>query len=549
MELFQAEIIRLPSYANMYSYCRCLLNRAHCLLVATNDGVYRIHTHYNPSLYLASLARTVALEPLKFDRIPPKAQIISIDAFNPSKHQTMRHPFMDSPIIGITVRAQVRIKGTDRLKHKFYFHIYGSKLPYSLNLKYSFEDIVSDVIIFKLSFAPLLLTHTEIFGGSDFLLSDCAGNLNVYRRQSDGSFRELRKKEHPLPHLNELSSGIVSLEIKLLSSDTTSGIDDVIVAAGCQDGLALVSHCGDKGTHSFRTYVDGPITSVNLFDKPYTSIRKGHTSRHMSKVTENQSLCMPSTNSKNTLSEIPPQKKQSARKFFSSHGQGGSTPNTHLLISSAVGYGVMYGNVHHNEFKYESFLPSSDRFDSVLCAHVADINLDGTNELLLGTYGQQVLIYSIRKPETEPPPYNSQSIPYISSFYDMEYGLGIDDEIGINRGDYKLDYSIPLNHPVYSLDTVDLNGDGVEELIITTMYSVSIQQWDSDLVNEKLTCKIGLLEEIEEYEKLLFAGAFTKSSRKGKEKLKHAAIGSMYNEGKEKSKRSGKKKTKSKEKK
>ena len=34
------------------------------------------------------------------------------------------------------------------------------------------------------------------------------------------------------------------------------------------------------------------------------------------------------------------------------------------------------------------FLPSSDRYDSVLCSTVADLNWDSVNELVLGTYGQ-----------------------------------------------------------------------------------------------------------------------------------------------------------------
>ena len=33
-------------------------------------------------------------------------------------------------------------------------------------------------------------------------------------------------------------------------------------------------------------------------------------------------------------------------------------------------------------------LPQSDHYDSVTCSLVADIDLDGENEILLGTYGQ-----------------------------------------------------------------------------------------------------------------------------------------------------------------
>lgn len=39
-------------------------------------------------------------------------------------------------------------------------------------------------------------------------------------------------------------------------------------------------------------------------------------------------------------------------------------------------------------------LPKSERHDSVLCALVADINFDGRNEIVIGTYGQRVLAYA-----------------------------------------------------------------------------------------------------------------------------------------------------------
>jgi hypothetical protein len=38
-------------------------------------------------------------------------------------------------------------------------------------------------------------------------------------------------------------------------------------------------------------------------------------------------------------------------------------------------------------------LPLSGNFDSVLCSHVMDVDWDGEKEILIGTYGRQVLIY------------------------------------------------------------------------------------------------------------------------------------------------------------
>lgn len=38
-------------------------------------------------------------------------------------------------------------------------------------------------------------------------------------------------------------------------------------------------------------------------------------------------------------------------------------------------------------------LPESSHYDSVLCSHVMDVDWDGQNEIIIGTYGKQILIY------------------------------------------------------------------------------------------------------------------------------------------------------------
>ena len=45
-------------------------------------------------------------------------------------------------------------------------------------------------------------------------------------------------------------------------------------------------------------------------------------------------------------------------------------------------------NVLERGFDHSHILPSSHAHDSVLCATVGDLTWDGTNELVLGTYGK-----------------------------------------------------------------------------------------------------------------------------------------------------------------
>ncbi len=45
-------------------------------------------------------------------------------------------------------------------------------------------------------------------------------------------------------------------------------------------------------------------------------------------------------------------------------------------------------NVLRSGFEHSVVLPSSQSCDSVLCSVVADVNWDGRNEIILGTYGK-----------------------------------------------------------------------------------------------------------------------------------------------------------------
>ena len=49
--------------------------------------------------------------------------------------------------------------------------------------------------------------------------------------------------------------------------------------------------------------------------------------------------------------------------------------------------------IKKNGLEKSRVLPQSGNHDSVLCSHVMDVDWDGENEILIGTYGRQVLIY------------------------------------------------------------------------------------------------------------------------------------------------------------
>ena len=91
-------------------------------------------------------------------------------------------------------------------------------------------------------------------------------------------------------------------------------------------------------------------------------------------------------------------------------------------------------------------LPGSDTSDSILTTHIADINWDGVPELMLGTFGREVLCYTCT---LQPDGYTV---------------------------DYQLYWRSRLANPVLALDYVDWTGDGLKEVIALGMHGVHVLQ-------------------------------------------------------------------------
>lgn len=90
--------------------------------------------------------------------------------------------------------------------------------------------------------------------------------------------------------------------------------------------------------------------------------------------------------------------------------------------------------------KRDEILNGSESSDCILCCCVADINMDGLNEILLGTYGQEILIFSL-----------------------------------INNT-WELSARKLFDAPVHSISYMDITNDGIKELIVLTQRGVHILQ-------------------------------------------------------------------------
>lgn len=201
----------------------------------------------------------------------------------------------------------------------------------------------------------------------------------------------------------------------------------------------------------------------------------------------------------------------------------------HLLVVSAVEQSVVYKNVLNKEFSDQLLLPDSNKSDCVMCACAVDIDFDGQNELLLGTYGQELLAYKFQTIAPQEPAspidnfdelqtMNSRRKAYsfsVSSKKMYKYPTG--DLTSTPKTVYKDDSSMPDNwninnyspevdiisdmfntrpsfskgqpqagyqllwhrsfsSPVVAVEHADVMGDGMDDLIVLTLKGLHILQ-------------------------------------------------------------------------
>lgn len=110
---------------------------------------------------------------------------------------------------------------------------------------------------------------------------------------------------------------------------------------------------------------------------------------------------------------------------------------------------VVFMDILNNGMDEDIILNGSETSDCILCSCTADINMDGRNEILLGTYGHEVLIFC-----------------FVNSTWEL-----------IIR---KL-----FDAPVHSICYMDITNDGMKELIVLTQRGVHILQHNIVDVKDK----------------------------------------------------------------
>uniref|UniRef100_A0A8D3EG39 Kaptin n=1 Tax=Scophthalmus maximus TaxID=52904 RepID=A0A8D3EG39_SCOMX len=258
---------------------------------------------------------------------------------------------------------------------------------------------------------PFLNIYCDYEPGSEFNLESIAQsclNLELQFTPFQLYHTEL------FPELQQLPSNVLWLDMLSVAGGRR------ISAFGCQNGcvgLAVVDQTGPEVLQSWRVQFDSPISAVLLF--PLSC----HTSPHQP-----------------------------------------SMEGYNLLVTSTIEMAVVYRDVQECGLSRSMCLSGSDQWDAVLCALVIDLDFDGQKEVLLGTYGQELLCYKFHP---------------------------------AGCGQFQLQWRRSFKSPLLSIIYLDLTGDGLRELAVLTVKGLHILQHSltctADLVLERLSHRVSTL--------------------------------------------------------
>ncbi|XP_017752920.1 PREDICTED: kaptin-like [Eufriesea mexicana] len=412
--LTDAHWFPLTSQGNIYSMTKlCSINGPNKVLVASlKRKIYSCEYHLMPNLHLRPLVKE-----LLFTYIPSGAEIISIDAYNKSDSG-------DGFVIGITI-----LKASTDTSVERYLNIYTEgAIDGEGDEGSSIEAIAQNCLMVELAYTPYHLYHTILAQQNTpnevvWLLSGSDYKIHMIREDKLNHSYSESPIEKYFPELHDIHG--IAIWINIYHYDNYNWRLTVI---GCECGLVNVSITNVselKIYQSWKLRYDKPISSVSIFSLQ-------------------NNIANPSfINSKSS-------------KYFLNDQE----IKLNVLVVNTSN-AVVFMDILSNGMNEDITLNGNETSDCILCSCIADINMDGQNEILLGTYGQEVLIFC-----------------FINNTWEL-----------IIR---KL-----FDAPVHSICYMDITNDGIKELIVLTQRGVHILQHNIMDVKDKWKKRYKkLLEEI-----------------------------------------------------
>lgn len=128
----------------------------------------------------------------------------------------------------------------------------------------------------------------------------------------------------------------------------------------------------------------------------------------------------------------------------------------------------MYCKCEERGFDVLVVLEKSSTYDCVTCCEIADIDRDGINDILLGTYGQELLVYKFREPKKQSDGNAAVQEPsFLSAFWSRSF-----------------------SYPIINMSLLDMTGDGLDEIAVITTRGMHMLQCNPKLALKQLKSKL-----------------------------------------------------------
>ncbi|CAO0799587.1 unnamed protein product [Mucor circinelloides] len=329
-----------------------------------------------------------------------KSEVIAIDAVESLVDDKI------SLFVALAVAEKSEEEESEDSSLSYSLRIYGNDRETKPFLEQALFALGDSSQIIPLSSPPMQISHVQINNDGKlqtaFLLTSMDGIIHMYAQSSEANqFVEMPSSTF-FPMMGKISNHRTNI-LFMHILDQPNG--KRVICAGGQNGELFLGFYNKDGkeTKSHAIRIFSPITSVLVFQP-----------RASNKTREDDEL--------------------------------------HLVVTCAIEQAIVYRSIDTDGLSTSKTLPLSGNFDSVLCSHVMDVDWDGEKEILIGTYGRQVLIYK------------------------QVSGTQV----------YTVLWKRQFAYPIYRMTHLDLNRDGLDELIVTTMYGVHIFQPNMKKAREKL---------------------------------------------------------------
>ena len=407
MKFFENNFDFMCGQTNIYGVVSLPNHATKKLLISTIQGkVYCCEYQKN-----AATGIRTTIQEVPFPNIS-KGQIISIDCFTSQNHGI---------VVGITYSKDL---------NDSFLNIYWNVLSEE-DQRWNSESFNENFYTCDLKFIPGQLTHYKIINDETvFLLLGCDKKCHVYT-QSEADSKMLISERNIgdyFPELAELSDLPTYIDLKTIDNTTRC------TCIGFDTGFTQI-HIVDIKTETKQTYctnkLDCPVSQVLLFsDLNYTAAK--HAADFSQKLVK---------------------RELQASKWIKKYN---------LVVVNSRDRSVVYRDVMKFGLNNPIYLKGSNDYDVATCCDIADVDHDGQHEVVIGTYGQKMLIYN----------------------FDMSLPSGSEvDAI----------WSRKFAHPLIKVKFVDLVGDGINEIALISSKGLHVLQHNVMELLEKCKLRMKML--------------------------------------------------------